>query len=83
MRRIPETFEDFIYDEYASLALGVPRREQDSIIKSTPMSEIEAVMTKRLQRQDSIAREELAERHGITRDSVDAILAAKNVPTRR
>lgn len=71
-----------VYREYASLALGIPRREQDSIVKSTPISELEAAMTARLRRQDSVARAQLSEKYSIPLDSVDAILAARNVPQR-
>jgi hypothetical protein len=77
-----QNFNDLVYREYAGLALGVSRREQDSIVHSTPISQIEAVMTARMRRQDSVAREQLAAKHAITRDSVDAILAARNVPKR-
>ena len=76
------SFEESLYRQYARLAVGLPRSEMDSILRSTPPTEIEQQMSLRLQAQDTIARGRLADKYNISRDSVDAILSARNVPKR-
>lgn len=76
------TLADSVYTQYARLAIGLSRREMDSIVKSNHPNDIQTQMEIRMRKQDTIARRQLAEKFGITRDSVDAILAARNVPPR-
>jgi hypothetical protein len=77
-----ESFHEIVYKQYARMAVGLPRRVTDSIFASVPPTEIQTHMERALHGQDTIARRELAEKYGISRDSVDAILALKNVPKR-
>lgn len=77
-----ENFEDVVYKHYAHLAVSLPVKEMDSILKSVPPDEIQEQMTKRLHMQDTIARGRLADEYHISRDSVNAILARRNVPLR-
>jgi hypothetical protein len=74
-----ENFEQVVFKEYSHLAVQLPRRVMDSIVKSTKNpAQIEQQMMIRMQRQDSTARTSLAAKYGISRDSVDAILKRLN-----
>ena len=77
-------FEEAIYKEYARLAARLPKRQNDSIIQAVMENpkdpakiaeEMEKAMAPMLKRQDSIARNTLSTRYGISSDSVDAIIA--------
>jgi hypothetical protein len=75
-----EAFHDVVYKQYAYLALQLPRRVMDSILATAAPMDMDKAMTARLRVQDTIARQQLAAKYGISRDSVDAILAEHNVP---
>jgi hypothetical protein len=77
-----ESFHDVVFRQYARLAVGLPRRVMDSIVNSVPPPQIQEQMEIRLRQQDTIARRQLADKYGISRDSINAILATKNVPRR-
>jgi hypothetical protein len=67
-------FHHIVYREYAGLAVSLPKKVADSILKTTPMEKIQDAMQARMDRQDSIARAQLAAKYKITTDSVEAIL---------
>jgi hypothetical protein len=72
----PKTFEDSIHDEFSYEAVKIPTRVSDSIIRANKMDprRIEKAMTAYLHHQDTLARQALAARHGLTLDSLDRIL---------
>jgi hypothetical protein len=77
------TFRKIVYREYAGRALDIPKKTADSILQSVIMTakpgekvedRIQSAMKTHLDRQDSVARAELAGKYKISVDSVQAIL---------
>jgi hypothetical protein len=77
------TFRKIVYREYAGRALGIPKKTADSILNAIIMTakpgdqvqeKIQKAMQSHLDRQDSIARAELAGKYKIPVDSIAAII---------
>jgi hypothetical protein len=79
IRRSGATFADSVHDEYSYAAVSIPRRVSDSIIKANKMDphRIERAMTGYLHHQDTLARQALAVKYGISLDSLNMILKKK------
>lgn len=74
----PTTLSDSVVQDYSRVALAVPRSEMDSLLRSAQGSDprkLQDLVQARMNRQDTVARRELARKYRISIDSVNAILA--------
>jgi hypothetical protein len=71
-------FARAVYDDYARLAVALPKRVTDSIMKFTDPVKIQQAMDHATKHQDSIARSTLADFYHISTDSLQKILDKGN-----
>lgn len=78
-----EAFAEVIYREYAALAVKLPKRQNDSVVKavigstkdpSNVKDALQKAMEPMRKRQDSIARQTLTTKYRISIDSVNGII---------
>jgi hypothetical protein len=73
-----ENFDKMVYTEYAHVGTQVPRHTLDSIIRANPNpAQIEEQMNSYMRHHDTLARMALADKYGITLDSLNAIITRR------
>jgi hypothetical protein len=74
-----ENFDKMVYTEYGYVGTQVPRHTLDSIIRANPNpAQIEEQMNSYMRHHDTLARMALANKYGITLDSLNAIITRRS-----
>ncbi len=74
----PESFQRLVFNQYARLALQVSPHVTDSILRAMPPDKAQSELNRRMDRQAERARAQLAEKYGVTPDSIGRIVKRGN-----